>query len=69
MLVNVAYSAAAVGLLGALVPAVTELRGARLARFDRGSALERYRSAREQLALLAGVTAALAALPFVVALA
>ena len=69
VLVNVAYSAAAVGLLAALVPAVAELRKARFARFDGGSALERYRAARERLALVAGGTAALAALPLVVALA
>ena len=68
VLVNVVYSAAALGLLAALVPAVAELRTARFGRFDGASALERYRASRERLALVAGSTGALAALPVFVAL-
>ena len=68
VLVNLVYSAAALGLLVALVPAVAELRTARFERFDGASAPERYHAARERLTLVAGATAALAALPVVVAL-
>ena len=68
VLVNLVYSAAALGLLVALVPAVAELRTARFERFDDAPALERYRASRDRLTLVAGATAALAALPLVVAL-
>ena len=67
VLVNLAYSAAAVALLIALVPAVGELRDARVARFDGDAAVERYRAARERLRQIAVPTAALALLPLVVA--
>ena len=36
------------------MPAVAELREARFGRFDNASALERYRAARERIALVAG---------------
>ena len=70
VLVNVAYS---VGRGGACsVALVRAVHGAAQRRAWRGStaaaALERYRAARERLGLLAGVTAALAVLPIVVAL-
>ena len=67
VVVNLAYSAAAVALLIALVPAVAELRDARVARFDGDAAVERYRAARERLGQVAVPTAALALLPLVVA--
>jgi hypothetical protein len=67
VLVNLAYSAAAVVLLVALVPAVLELREARVARFDGDAAVQRYRAARERLWQLAVPTGALALLPLVVA--
>ena len=67
VLVNLAYSAAAVGLLVAMVPAVVELRNARVARFGGDAAVERYRAARERLGAIAVPTAALGLLPLVVA--
>jgi hypothetical protein len=68
VVVNLAYSAAAVGSLVALVPAVAELRQARAARFDGDAAVERYRAARQRLGQIAVPTAALALLPLVVGL-
>ena len=67
VVINLAYSATAVALLIALVPAVAELREARAARFECTAAVGRYRAARERLANVAVPTAALALLPFVVA--
>ena len=68
LLINIAYSVAALVSLVAVKRAVPELRAARVARFDGDAAVERYRAARERLGLVAGVTAALALLPIVVAL-
>jgi hypothetical protein len=67
-LINVAYSVAVLVSLVAVKRAVPELRSARVARFDGGAAVERYRASRERLALVAAVTATLALVPIVVAL-
>lgn len=69
VIVNLAYAVTAPVLLGLTVWAVVLLRSARAARFEDAAALERYRAARNELALFGGATAVLAVLPVLLALA
>jgi hypothetical protein len=68
VVVNFLYSLAALGLVVALVAVVPDYRAARTDRFESDTAVERYRQARQNLALVAVLLGGLAAIPVIAAL-
>jgi hypothetical protein len=69
VIVNFVYALAALGLLLAFTGCVRDYRAARSDRFDSDGAVERYRRARQDLLVVAGLLAGLAAIPIIAALA
>ena len=69
VILNFLYVVATAGLLLRLARAVAELREARPERFSGPEAAQRYRRARQTLALTSTVVGLLAALPIIVAIA
>jgi hypothetical protein len=68
VIINLLYALAALVLLLMFAAVLPEYRKARTGRFESEDAVERYRHARQAVALLAGLLAALAAIPIVAAL-
>ena len=68
VIINLLYALAALVLLLTFAFALPEFRKARSGRFESDAAVERYRQARQTLALLAGLLAGLAAVPIIAAL-
>jgi hypothetical protein len=69
VIINFVYALAALGLLLAFAGTVRDYRTARTGRFDNDNAVERYRRARQDLLVVAGLFAALGAIPIIVAVA
>ena len=68
VIINLLYALVALVLLLTFALALPEFRKARSDRFESAAAVDRYRQARQTLALLAGLLAGLAAIPIVAAL-
>jgi hypothetical protein len=68
VIINLLYALAALVLLLMFALALPEFRKARSRRFESDAAVERYRQARQTLALLGGLLGGLAAVPIIAAL-
>jgi hypothetical protein len=67
--INFVYVLAALGSLAAFARTLPEFREARSVRFESDNAVERYRQARQRVALVGALLAGVAALPIFAALA
>jgi hypothetical protein len=69
VIINFVYALVTLALLVAFALALPEFREARSGRFESDTAVERYRQARQTVALVGALLAGMAALPLIDALA